>query len=71
MSLTWASKPANIRSNQIAKGKGKNTISISQCNMALSEPNSPITASLGYPNRHKEKDYNFISHLIKVIQVIK
>ena len=34
----------------MAKGKGRNAKNRNLGNMAASEPNSPTTASLGYPN---------------------
>ena len=48
--------PANTRDNQMAKGKCKNITNRNQGNMATSEPSSPTTASLGYPNTQEKQD---------------
>jgi hypothetical protein len=39
--------------------------------LAPSEPSSPTTASLGYPNIPEEQDSDLKSHLIKMIEAFK
>jgi hypothetical protein len=67
--LPGTTRPTSIRDNQMAKGKCKNTLSNSQCNIAPSEPNSPTTSSPGYPNTPEEQNYDLKSHLMKMIEV--
>jgi hypothetical protein len=43
-------RPANIRDNQMARGKRKNLTNRNQGYLASSEPSSPTTANPGYPN---------------------
>jgi hypothetical protein len=51
-------RPVKTRDNQMVKDKLKNISNRSQCHLASSEPNSPTTASPGYPNTHEEQDYD-------------
>ena len=40
----------------MAKGKCRNLTNRNQGNMAPSKPNSPTSASLGYPNTQEKRD---------------
>ena len=53
--------PTNIRDNQMAKDKYRNITNRNQGNKAASEPNSPTTASLGYPNTPEKQDLDLKS----------
>ena len=46
----------NARYNQMAKSKCRNIAYRNLGNMAASEPNSPTTASPGYPNTPEKQD---------------
>ena len=39
--------------------------------MAPSDPSSPTTAGLGYPNTPEKQDYDLKSHLINIIEYFK
>lgn len=53
------------------RGKHKNISNRSQCNLKPSEPRSPTTASLGYPNRPEKQDSDLIHHLLKMLEAFK
>ena len=55
----------------MAKGKDRNIINKSQYNETSSETSTPTTASPGYPNTHEEQNSDFISHLMKMIEIFK
>lgn len=69
--LHETTKSANTTDNQKIKGKHKNIMKKNQCNMAPSESSSPTTASPGYLNIPKGKDYGLQSHLLKMIEKFK
>jgi hypothetical protein len=48
----------------MAKGKSKNLTKRNQEHSALSEPSTPTTSSLGYPNTWEKQDLNLKSYLI-------
>jgi hypothetical protein len=52
------------------KGKGKNTINKSQCNMTQSKPRSQNTAIPIYPDIPEEQEYDLKSHLMNFIKGI-
>ena len=60
--------PTNTRDNQIAKGKGRNIASSNQGNMAPSKPNSPTTASPGYPNTPGKQDLDLKSQVMMLME---
>jgi hypothetical protein len=62
-----AASPANIRDNQMVRGKGKNIRYRNQGYLASSEPSSPTTVSLGYTNIPEKQDCDLKSHLMMLI----
>jgi hypothetical protein len=52
----------------MAKDKHKNIINRSQCNMTLSEPSVPTTASPGYPNTPEKQDFDLKSNVIEAFK---
>ena len=55
----------------MAEGEYKNISNRSQCCLVPLEPNSPTTASPGYPNTPEKQDSDLKSYLMKMIEVIK
>ena len=53
----------------MTKGKLKEIINRSQCNMTPSEPRSPTKGSPGYPIRPEDADLKF--YLLKMIEAFK
>ena len=49
----------------MVKGKHKNLTNRNQGYLASSEPNSPTTASTGYPNTLEKQDLDWIMMLIE------
>ena len=60
--------PTNTRDNQMAKGKHRNVPNRNQDDMAPSKPNSPTTASPGYPNTPEKQDLDLKSQLMILIE---
>ena len=56
--------PINTRDNQMAKGKHRNVTNRNQGNIASSEPYSPTTESLGFPNIPEKQDWDSKSQLM-------
>ena len=52
----------------MAKGKCRNVTNRNQGNMAASEPNSPLTASPGYPNTPEKQDLVLKSLVMMLLQ---
>ena len=52
-------------------GKHKNISNRNQGYLALSEPSSPTTVSLGYPNTPEKQDTDLKSHLMIMIEDFK
>jgi hypothetical protein len=61
-------RSTNSRDNQMVRGKGKKISNRNQEYLASSEPSSPTTASLGYPNTPKKQDSDLKSHLMMMIE---
>jgi hypothetical protein len=55
----------------MVKGKHKNIIDSSQCNMTPSDLSCPITESPEYPNKHEKQDYDLKPHLMKILETFK
>jgi hypothetical protein len=55
----------------MAKGKCKNLTNRNQDYLAPSEPSSPNTASLGFPNTPENQDVDIKSHLMMMIEDFK
>ena len=60
--------PTNTRDNEMAKGKRGNVANRNQGNMAPSEPNSPTTASPGYPNTPGKQDLYLKSQAMMMME---
>ena len=58
---TVTTGPTKARDNQMVKGKHRNVTNRNQGNMAASEPNSPTSASPGYPNTPEKQDLDLKS----------
>jgi hypothetical protein len=52
----------------MSRGKVKNISSRNQGYLASSEPSSPTTVSLGYPNPPEKQDSDLKSHLMMMIE---
>jgi len=55
----------------MARGKHKNLSNRNQDYLASSEPSSPNTANVGYPNTPEKQDLDLKSHLIMMIEDFK
>jgi hypothetical protein len=55
----------------MAKGKWKNLTNKNQDYLAPSEPNSPITASSGFPNTPEKHDIDLKSYHMMLIEDFK
>jgi hypothetical protein len=64
-------RPTNTRDNQMARGKSKKISNRNQGYLASSEPSSPTTVSLGYPNTPEKQDSDLKSHLMMMIEDFK
>ena len=64
-------RSANIRDNQMVRGKGKDISNRNQGYLASSEPSSPTTASPGYPNTQENQDSDLKSHCMMMIEDFK
>jgi hypothetical protein len=64
-------RSTNTIDNQVAKGKCKNIINRSQCNMIPLEHSCPTTTSTWYPNISEEQNCGLKSQLMKIIEAFK
>ena len=55
----------------MAKGKHKNLTNTNQDHSPSSEPSTPTSASLRYPNTHKKQDSDLKSYLMMMVEDIK
>ena len=60
--------PTNTRDNQMAKGKRRNITNRNQGNMAPSEPNSPTTASPGYPSTPEKQELDIKAQVMMLLE---
>jgi hypothetical protein len=61
----------NSRDYQMVKGKCKNITNRNQDHSPSSEPNTPTSASPGYPNTPEKQDSDLKSHLMMLVEDIK
>jgi hypothetical protein len=64
-------RTSDTRDYQMVKGKCKNLINRDQDYLASSEPNTPTTASPGYPNIQEKQDLDLKSYLIMLVENFK
>ena len=64
-------RPGTTKDNHMTGGKSKNVSNRNQDYLASSEPNSPTTASPGYPNTPEKQDSDLKSHLMMMIEDFK
>jgi hypothetical protein len=55
----------------MAKGKCKNRTNRNQDHSPSSEPSTPTSASLGYPNTSEKQDSSLKSYLMMLVEDIK
>jgi hypothetical protein len=67
--LTEVNRSVNTRHNQMVKGKNKNIINRSQCNMAPSEPSFSTTARHEYPKTPEDQDCDLKSQVMNMREV--
>jgi hypothetical protein len=68
---TERARPANTTDNKMARGKDKNISNRNQGYLASSEPNSPTTASPGYPITLGKQDSDLKLYLMMMIDGFK
>jgi hypothetical protein len=61
----------NTRDYQMAKGKLNNRTNRNQDHSASSEPSTPTTVSLGYPNKREKQDSDLKSYLMMLVEDFK
>jgi hypothetical protein len=61
----------NTRDYQVAKGKCKNLTNRNQEHSASSEPNTPTTASPGYPTTFEKQESDLKSYLMMLVEDFK
>jgi len=69
--LSETSRLDNNKYHKMVRGKLRNIINRNQCDLATSEPISPIKASPRYPNTPIKQDSDLNSHFMKMVEGIK